>query len=348
MTVINATRGASKKYVDTQLATEASDKQDKIDALNAKVGSVTVSDNTVTRNYGTVTNQVLTDSNHYTDTQIAIEENRATTAEERIEDLVTTGSTTVDNVTIYTYGPVTQQVLDDANDYTDAQISQRVTQVYSIQGTCTHAQLDQLKNLTGNNTITINGKACGHPEIGNIWNVTDAYGIIGSAGYVPPGTNYVWTGTDWDAMGGSIDLSTYELTSSVDTKLAQYSKATMTNTVLAQHQNLIFQKGVTVAANDITFANNQYSGRKTIDGLTQAYVAGDPAVIVSPDPQSIQAAVDCGLYATGLGWDSQNNKAYITFGSDTTPASNINVILTFVDLSAGVQIPMTGSNVNYS
>lgn len=45
---------------------------------------------------------------------------------------------------------------------------------------------------------------------GDVWNVAEAQG-----GY-PAGTNYAWTGTAWDALGGSIDLSNYYNKSEVD------------------------------------------------------------------------------------------------------------------------------------
>lgn len=39
--------------------------------------------------------------------------------------------------------------------------------------------------------------------VGDVWNVVEAYN-----GH-PAGTNFAWTGTAWDALGGSIDLSNY-------------------------------------------------------------------------------------------------------------------------------------------
>lgn len=38
---------------------------------------------------------------------------------------------------------------------------------------------------------------------GDVWNVSEAYNNH------PAGTNYAWTGTEWDALAGSIDLSNY-------------------------------------------------------------------------------------------------------------------------------------------
>lgn len=37
----------------------------------------------------------------------------------------------------------------------------------------------------------------------------DVYNVINANGSTPGGTNYAWTGTEWDALGGTIDLSNY-------------------------------------------------------------------------------------------------------------------------------------------
>lgn len=41
----------------------------------------------------------------------------------------------------------------------------------------------------------------------------DVYNVVSANGDYPPGTNYAWSGTSWDPLGGSIDLSKYALTS---------------------------------------------------------------------------------------------------------------------------------------
>lgn len=43
------------------------------------------------------------------------------------------------------------------------------------------------------------------PEVGDVWNSTTANGVY------PKGTNYAWNGTEWDALGGEVDLSTYQV-----------------------------------------------------------------------------------------------------------------------------------------
>lgn len=43
------------------------------------------------------------------------------------------------------------------------------------------------------------------PAVGDVWNSTTANGVY------PKGTNYAWNGAEWDALGGEVDLSTYQL-----------------------------------------------------------------------------------------------------------------------------------------
>jgi len=52
---------------------------------------------------------------------------------------------------------------------------------------------------------------------GDVWNVAEAH-----EGH-PAGTNYAWTGTEWDALAGSIDLSNYYNKTEVDGAIADES-----------------------------------------------------------------------------------------------------------------------------
>ena len=87
------------------------------------------------------------------------------------------------------------ETLED--ELTDA-INAKVASAYIYKGSCAYADLP---------------KGYGEDEIGFVWNVTDANGNF------PAGTNYAWTGTEWDALGGSIDLSPYALSADVKTQI---------------------------------------------------------------------------------------------------------------------------------
>lgn len=67
------------------------------------------------------------------------------------------------------------------------EIGNAVGSVYTVKGTkANYAALPSSGNTKG-----------------DVWNVTAANGNT------PAGTNYVWTGTEWDALGGTIDMSGY-------------------------------------------------------------------------------------------------------------------------------------------
>lgn len=67
-------------------------------------------------------------------------------------------------------------------------INQQVTDLYKYKGSkATYEELPAEGN-----------------KVGDVWNVVAAHGTT------PAGTNYAWTGTEWDALGGNIDLSNYQ------------------------------------------------------------------------------------------------------------------------------------------
>lgn len=66
-------------------------------------------------------------------------------------------------------------------------------------------------------------------NVGDVWNVAEAHD-----GH-PAGTNYAWTGTEWDALGGSIDLSNYYNKTEVDAAIkVETDRATAKESELAQ------------------------------------------------------------------------------------------------------------------
>lgn len=75
----------------------------------------------------------------------------------------------------------------------DTKITNAITAAYKYQGS-----VNNYDDLPGS------GKT-----IGFVYNVKNAVGNIGDENYTPAGTNYAWNGTEWDALGGTVDLSTY-------------------------------------------------------------------------------------------------------------------------------------------
>lgn len=88
--------------------------------------------------------------------------------------------------------------------------------------------------------------------VGDTWNVAQAYQTY------PAGTNYAWTGTAWDALGGSVDLSGYQ-TKSDDTL------ATSAKTVVGAINEL----NTKVTTNTSSIATNTASIAALEDGTSE-------------------------------------------------------------------------------
>lgn len=84
-------------------------------------------------------------------------------------------------------------------------------------------------------------------NVGDVWNVAEAYN-----GY-PAGTNWAWTGTEWDALGGSIDLSNYFNKEEVNAAIkVETDRATQTENTLNTKINGVLElaQGVGGTANN--------------------------------------------------------------------------------------------------
>ena len=85
----------------------------------------------------------------------------------------------------------------------DTKITNAITAAYKYQG-----------SVNNYSDLPDSGKT-----IGFVYNVKNAVGNIGDKNYTPAGTNYAWNGTTWDALGGTVDLSTYATKTDVNNAL---------------------------------------------------------------------------------------------------------------------------------
>lgn len=94
----------------------------------------------------------------------------------------------------------------------ETKITNAITAAYKYQG-----------SVDNYNDLPDSGKT-----IGYVYNVVQAVGTLGSADYTPAGTNYAWNGTKWDALGGTVDLSTYATKTDVNDALTGGSNSIVT------------------------------------------------------------------------------------------------------------------------
>lgn len=84
---------------------------------------------------------------------------------------------------------------------------------------------DAIEEVSGNiityidnkvsSVYTYKGSVANYSDLASITTkeAGDVYNVVNENGTTPAGTNYAWTGSNWDALGGSIDLSNYVETS---------------------------------------------------------------------------------------------------------------------------------------
>lgn len=153
-------------------------------------------------------------------------------------------------------------ILNDAPDNlksfkdVDTKITNAITAAYKYQGS-----VDNYKVLPDS------GKT-----IGYVYNVVQAVGTPGTADYTPAGTNYAWNGTTWDALGGTVDLSTYATKTDVNDALTGVTGTGSTSIVTR----------LNTAESDITKLKESASTLdtevKTIKGwkINDKFISGSP------------------------------------------------------------------------
>ena len=266
-------------------------------------------------------------SSAYTDSQINAIKGGETTA------TLSSLKSDIDNQGSAISGITNGTKLDSFKDVED-EINSKISSVYKVKGSCTYAELL---------------KKSGQTE-GDVWNVTDAHGNV------PAGTNYVWakgegeTTAKWDALGGTVDLSTYATKTYVNDALTGVT-GTGPDSIVTR---------LRTAETDITnlkqSASTLNTEVQTIKGwkINDKFISGSPILngtdIKVDDTPGAQTLRDAIASAKTAG-DSAMNYAKGVSGSvkalNTTVVSNKNAIdnYTINDLKISETPVLTGENV---
>lgn len=189
--------------------------------------------------------------------------------------------------------------------------------------------INQIKTDLGS-ALTYKGSVNTYDElpdeaaVGDTWNVAQAYQTY------PAGTNYAWTGSAWDALGGSVDLSGYQTKS--DDTLATTAKTVVgaineLNTKVTTNTSSIATNTASIAAlEDGTSENIDVAGWKSKLGFITA------ADQVQPD------------------WNAASGKAQILNKPDVETENSVvvigatNAIASVAGIVTNTQQVVTGSN----
>ena len=170
------------------ISTNIGDNYVTTDKLNTTV-------ETLESKISTAKDNAISSGKTYTDAQITAakeySDGKLSAATESLKSTITV----VDNKVTALSGNVHTTITNVQTALTKT-INDKVATAYRYKGSCTYAELPASGSV-----------------IGEVWNVTDANGNF------PAGTNYAWDGSNWDALGGSIDLSPYAKTEDVNKKI---------------------------------------------------------------------------------------------------------------------------------
>ena len=207
--VYDSATSFTTKEVNT-LSTTISDVKSDLNELSGVVKSISTDignndvttgklETTVTTLEGEISaaQKAATDaSSAYTDSQIAAAEkysdDNLTAATQTLTQSITNVSSSVSTLS----GNVHTGIEGLKTDLTNT-INEKVAVAYRYKGTKT-------------NYADLPTSEMSEDTIGFVYNVENANGNY------PAGTNYAWNGTEWDALGGSVDLSPYATITYVD------------------------------------------------------------------------------------------------------------------------------------
>lgn len=207
--------------------------------------------------------------------------------------------------------------------YTKSEVDAKVSSVYKYKGSvATYEQLPTTGLTTG-----------------------DVYNVEAAHGTYPAGTNYAWTGTTWDALGGTVDLSSYytktETDNLLDDKVDKVSgKGLSTNDYTTNEKNklagiatgaevnkidAITLNGTTQTITNKTVALTtlrMYNGTITGNGSTYAFTMSHNlnntgAICVVRDSQGNEVIVDK--------QNTNANSTVITFATAPTSSETYSV-----------------------
>ena len=175
-------------------------------------------------------------------------------------------------------------------------------------------------------------------QVGDVWNVVESYDKY------PAGTNYAWTGTQWDALGGEIDLSNYQekltagdgitITDNVISATLQgtvktvnnispingnitltaddvdtYNKESLDTSITSLNQAINLKQDKLTAGTNITISNNEIS----VTNLTKASVGLDNVDNTSDANKPVSTATQTAL-------DAKQDVANLVTSFGTTPS----------------------------
>lgn len=143
--------------------------------------------------------------------------------------------------------------------YVDGKISTAISSVYRVKGS-----VDNYSDLA----------LISEKETGDVYNVVNAATV--DSKWYPAGTNWVWNGSAWDALGGTIDLSVYAYSSALTAE--QQNRSDADDAINAKIGGN-FDSGNTVAAAITSARTSADNSLKSVSAVGDTYVSATPGSV---------------------------------------------------------------------
>lgn len=114
---------------------------------------------------------------------------------------------------------------NSADVYTKDQVDTTLALYRTIADSYDKATVDSKISTAVSSAYKVKGTVANDAALPSGATVGDVYNITAAGAYGPAGTNVVWDGTEWDALGGIMDLTDYATITYVDGKVVDLTSA---------------------------------------------------------------------------------------------------------------------------
>lgn len=230
-----------------------------------------------------------------------------------------------------------------------------ITAIEGVEGENIQAALEAI-NAKASTAYKYKGSKATYEElpaedntVGDVWNVVAAHGTT------PAGTNYAWTGDAWDALGGIVDLSTYQTKAitidgeptTVEAAIAA-NKTSATNNTAAINKNKTDIEAVSGSVKsldtlvkskqdatvDVSVNGTSYTTIPEAIGALDAYVGEVKAVSDGAAKVDASNITDTGAWKNKLGYALESSLNTVATNVDTV-SGNLKALSTKVDTISG-------------
>lgn len=230
-----------------------------------------------------------------------------------------------------------------------------ITAIEGVEGENIQAALEAI-NTKASTAYKYKGSKATYEElpaenntVGDVWNVVAAHGTT------PAGTNYAWTGNAWDALGGLVDLSTYQTKAiTIDGEPTTVEAAITANKTSAANNTAAINKNKTDieavsgsvkgldtlvkskqdATVDVSVNGTSYTTIPEAIGALDAYVGEVKAVSDGAAKIDASNITDTGAWKNKLGYALESSLNTVATNVDTV-SSNLKALSTKVDTISG-------------